>query len=87
MGITKNNFEEIKASKDTGFSDSTALMKEQTAGFNPSHPQVRDKPVKKSITIRVDMDVLEWFKDPGVGYQTRMNAILREAMMKANEAE
>jgi uncharacterized protein (DUF4415 family) len=33
------------------------------------------------------MDVLEWFKGPGVGYQTRMNAILREAMMKTSKAE
>ena len=32
---------------------------------------------KKPITLRVDRDVLEWFKSTGKGYQTRINAILR----------
>ena len=38
------------------------------------------KPVKKQITARLDADVLHWLKSKGKGYQTRMNAILREAM-------
>ncbi len=33
---------------------------------------------KRQIAIRVDEDVLEWFKAQGAGYQTRMNAVLRE---------
>lgn len=40
------------------------------------------KPVKESTTIRVDADVLHWLKSKGRGYQTRINAILREAMMQ-----
>lgn len=32
---------------------------------------------KASISLRVDADVLEWFKAKGAGYQTRMNAVLR----------
>ncbi|MGC1403221.1 MAG: BrnA antitoxin family protein [Thermodesulfobacteriota bacterium] len=37
------------------------------------------KPVasKASISLRVDRDVLEWFKAQGAGYQSRMNAVLR----------
>ncbi len=35
------------------------------------------KPTKTEIHIRVDTDVLEWYKSQGKGYQTRMNAILR----------
>ena len=37
------------------------------------------KPVlpKVTISLRVDADVLEWFKAAGPGYQTRMNAVLR----------
>jgi uncharacterized protein (DUF4415 family) len=35
---------------------------------------------EQSITIRVDRDVLEWFKSQGKGYQTRMNAVLRMYM-------
>jgi uncharacterized protein (DUF4415 family) len=32
---------------------------------------------KKPVTLRLDADVLEWFKSTGKGYQTRINAILR----------
>jgi len=38
---------------------------------------------KQSITVRLDNDVLEWFRKQGKGYQTKMNAILR-AYMKAH---
>ena len=37
-------------------------------------------PVKKPITIRIDTDVLEWFRSKGTGYQTRINRILRRYM-------
>lgn len=45
------------------------------------------KPVvtPKQVTIQVDNDVLEWFKDQGHGYQTQINALLR-AYMKAHQA-
>jgi uncharacterized protein (DUF4415 family) len=32
---------------------------------------------KASISLRVDQEVLDWFKAQGPGYQTRMNAVLR----------
>jgi len=36
------------------------------------------KPVRKSqVTLRLDSDVLAWFKRGGRGYQTRINALLR----------
>lgn len=34
-------------------------------------------PPKTSISLRVDADVLEWFRATGSGYQSRMNAVLR----------
>jgi len=37
-------------------------------------------PVKKAVTIRLDEDVLEWFKGQGTGYQTRINQLLRRYM-------
>jgi uncharacterized protein (DUF4415 family) len=37
-------------------------------------------PSKKSISLRVDADLLEWLKAQGPGYQTRINAILRAYM-------
>ena len=33
-------------------------------------------PSKTSISLRVDQDVLEWFKGQGTGYQTRINTVL-----------
>ncbi|WP_445346688.1 BrnA antitoxin family protein [Acinetobacter bohemicus] len=40
------------------------------------------RPVKQQTSVRLDADVLAWLKDQGKGYQTRMNKILREAMLK-----
>ncbi len=40
------------------------------------------RPAKASTTVRLDADVLLWLKAKGKGYQTRINAILREAMLK-----
>ncbi len=35
---------------------------------------------KNQISLRLDSDILEWFKSQGSGYQTRMNAVLRTYM-------
>jgi len=35
---------------------------------------------KKSITVRLDSDVLDWYRRQGKGYQTKINAILRTYM-------
>jgi uncharacterized protein (DUF4415 family) len=40
------------------------------------------KPVKKPVTLRLDADILSWFKVQGRGYQTRINRALRGVMMK-----
>jgi uncharacterized protein (DUF4415 family) len=37
---------------------------------------------KKAISIRVDEDVLDYFKSQGDGYQRRMNAVLRSYMQQ-----
>jgi len=41
------------------------------------------KPVKTHASVRIDSDVMVWLKSQGKGYQTRMNAILREAMLRS----
>ena len=38
------------------------------------------RPPKKAVTMRLDIDVLEWLKGYGKGYQTRANLLLRHAM-------
>jgi uncharacterized protein (DUF4415 family) len=41
------------------------------------------KPTKTSTTVRLDSDVLMWLKSQGKGYQTRINDILRLAMLRS----
>jgi len=41
------------------------------------------RPVKKAVSVRIDLDVLEWLKMQGKGYQTRINHILRATMLRS----
>jgi uncharacterized protein (DUF4415 family) len=38
------------------------------------------RPLKEPVTIWLDSDIVAWLKAKGPGYQTRINALLREAM-------
>jgi uncharacterized protein (DUF4415 family) len=40
------------------------------------------RPVKQAVSLRLDADVLAWLKKDGQGYQTRVNQMLREKMLK-----
>jgi uncharacterized protein (DUF4415 family) len=72
------------ADKDIDFSDTPLVPAEMFA-----RAVVRRglKPVarKTQLTLRVDRDVLEWYKKQGQGYQTKINALLR-AYMEAHGA-
>ena len=49
------------------------------------HGAVRGKfyrPIKQQLTVRIDADVLDWLKSQGKGYQSRLNDILRTAMIE-----
>ena len=68
---------------------------ETWAATDPDHPALDDAfwatakvtlPVKEAISIKLDKDVLGWFREQGRGYQTRINSVLRrfvEAQRKA----
>jgi uncharacterized protein (DUF4415 family) len=43
------------------------------------------RPLKRPVTLRLDADVLAWFKKKGSGYQTRINRALRGLMMEQKE--
>jgi uncharacterized protein (DUF4415 family) len=43
-------------------------------------------PKKALLSLRIDLDVIEWFRKQGAGYQSRMNALLR-AYMEAHERD
>jgi len=44
------------------------------------------KPVKEIVSIRLDKDVLAFYRSQGAGYQTRINDTLRSAMQAARSA-
>lgn len=39
------------------------------------------RPLKQQLTVRLDADVVAWLRQHGKGYQTRLNRMLREAML------
>jgi uncharacterized protein (DUF4415 family) len=69
-----------KPDSDIDYSDIPPLSADfwKNAVRNPFY-----KPTKQVTTVRVDSDVLLWLKGQGKGYQTRINSILRTAMIDA----
>lgn len=45
---------------------------------------LKEVPRKVLLSLRIDADVIEWFRRQGAGYQSRMNALLR-AYMEAHK--
>lgn len=74
--LTAEKVAEIRA-KGINFDDIPELTEED---FARGHFKYW-KPVKKSITVRIDLDNLTWLKEAGKGYQTRLNEVLRWAKM------
>jgi uncharacterized protein (DUF4415 family) len=84
LPLTKKQKDEIKVlskmpDNQIDYSDAPSLPEDlwKDAVGNPFY-----KPTKQSTTVRVDSDVLAWLKSQGKGYQTRINAILRAAMVR-----
>ena len=44
-----------------------------------------NRPRKRRISLRLDTEVVDWFKSKGPGYQTRINRILRRVMMEGKK--
>jgi hypothetical protein len=48
------------------------------------------RPIKKQITLRLDADLIDWFKRHHAedeGYQTRINSALREYVRQQNKSK
>ncbi|HEY6307892.1 MAG TPA: BrnA antitoxin family protein [Candidatus Angelobacter sp.] len=85
MKLTKNQAKQIRALKrmkdtDIDFSDIPEKTDWSGAVVGKFY-----RPLKKSLTIRIDSDVLAWVKGQGKGYQTRINRYLREAMHRGRK--
>nr|WP_321298810.1 BrnA antitoxin family protein [uncultured Sphaerochaeta sp.] len=66
------------------YSDIPEMTDEQLAQLQPSllGNLANFRPIKKKISIYVDADVLEHYKSKGKGYQTKINRVLREGMLR-----
>ena len=77
-GKSRSDWAKVKRFKDNDidFSDSPEIPPEVFAKAILQR-SLSLKPHKLQLTLRIDGDVLEWFKAQGRGYQTRINALLR----------
>jgi uncharacterized protein (DUF4415 family) len=62
--------------EDIDFSDIPEIT-DFSGWYSPWHY----RPIKKQISIRIDSDVLEWFRSQGESYQSRINDALRACML------
>ncbi len=77
--IVRHSLSEIKAKRERGKDRTSADAPEAEslgAAFWNSARVVMPQ-VKTSVHLRLDSDVVEWFKERGKGHLTRMNAVLR----------
>ena len=77
-GKSQTDWKRVKAIQDADidFSDSPEITPEQFAQAIVQQG-VPSRIRKTQLTLRLDADVLDWFRAQGPGYQTRINALLR----------
>ena len=71
--LSKTNWQRIDRMKDKDI-DYSDIPELDQSFFDKAHMKL---PTKKAITIRLDENVVEWFKHLGKGYQTKINKLLR----------
>jgi uncharacterized protein (DUF4415 family) len=77
--ISRTDWTRVRALKDKGIKTTAEHPEADVKHIVRGIVRHGLKPVspKASISLRVDADVLEWFKSKGPGYQTRINAVLK----------
>ena len=77
--LTAKEIASVMNFKNTDFSDCPKQTKSDLKKFRPWNEvrNRRNKSTKTEIHMRVDTDVLEWYKSQGRDYQTKMNDVLR----------
>jgi uncharacterized protein (DUF4415 family) len=78
---TREDRERLKNLKDEDIDYSDIPEISDFSKFRPWEQRQMFKPVKVAVTCKLDADIVAWLKQEGKGYQTRMNTILREAML------
>lgn len=79
--ITRVTLEEARALPDlTDWERFSKSDPGDEVDFDWEHAVVGASPLKEAVSLRLDADVLAFFRASGKGYQTRMNAVLRSYM-------
>jgi uncharacterized protein (DUF4415 family) len=78
----KSDLDKLRKLTDEEIEASIADDPDWSDDWDWSEAVVVIPPKKKAISIRVDEDVLDYFKKDGAGYQRRMNAVLRSYMQQ-----
>ncbi|MGZ5840535.1 MAG: BrnA antitoxin family protein [Xanthobacteraceae bacterium] len=78
----RTNWEKLRKLTDEEIEASIASDPDWSDDWNWSEAVLVIPPKKKAISIRVDEDVLDYFKKEGSGYQRRINAVLRSYMQQ-----
>lgn len=67
-----------------------ASVEEDLLGLAEQEPAAEsrwNRPRKQRLTLRIDCEVVDWFKSKGPGYHTRMTRILRQVMVEGKKRE
>ncbi len=81
--LTEEEKKIIRDAAPTPSEDCPAQTPEELEQYKPWHAHHPEwyKPKKANLHMKIDVDVLEWFRAQGKGYQTRINAVLREHVL------
>ena len=79
---SKTNWAKLRKLTDAEIDASIKNDPDWNDDFDWSEAVLVIPPKKKAISIRVDEDVLDYFKHEGAGYQRRMNAVLRSYVVQ-----
>jgi uncharacterized protein (DUF4415 family) len=77
---TRNTSTRSDRRKDLNAAASTEGKKRNSFSLQTLRIADLYRPIKKPVTLRLDADVLAWFKKEGSRYQTRINSALRKVM-------
>jgi uncharacterized protein (DUF4415 family) len=82
---SQEEWDRVNAIKDDEIDFSDIPEIKDLSGFRPRSAVDRGmyRPIKVAVTCKLDADIVAWLKQGGKGYQTRLNSILRHAMVHA----